>query len=180
MAFLVSATTRWYPWFKAALFGLLAWNTTIYLVSGTISEALDSLAWLTLLAGFELETGFGGRFAEGRVAAVLRGVRLAAAAALVAAGIGYVRDSEWLDAANIGMWTGVVALLEFEVRYPAAVATHRTQFMAAAATLYSGLVALVFAWMWRGEWFDAYDAMLWLVAFLTIEINVLRIPGDAA
>jgi hypothetical protein len=32
-------------------------------------------------------------------------------------------------------------------------------------------------WAGRGEWFDAYDAMLWLVAFATIEINVLRIAS---
>jgi hypothetical protein len=32
----------------------------------------------------------------------------------------------------------------------------------------------VFAWAWRKEWFDAYDAALWLLAFATIEMNVLR------
>ena len=26
---------------------------------------------------------------------------------------------------------------------------------------------------WRGEWFDAYDALLWLVAFVTLELDVL-------
>ena len=43
--------------------------------------------------------------------------------------------------------------------------------------LYAGLAALVPVWAWRGEWFDAYDATLWLVAFATIEINVLRIAS---
>jgi hypothetical protein len=170
----------WYPWFKAAVFGLLAWNTAIYALSGTASEALDSVAWLTLLAAFELETGVGGRFGEGRVAALLRGIRLAAGAAIFAAGIGYVRDNEWLDAANLALWIAVVALLEFDVRYPAAVSRHRARFTAATATLYCGLAALVLVWMWQGEWFDAYDATLWLVAFLTIEINVLRIPRAPA
>jgi hypothetical protein len=27
-------------------------------------------------------------------------------------------------------------------------------------------------WAWRGEWFDAYDALLWLVAFAAIEMDV--------
>ena len=67
----------------------------------------------------------------------------------------------------------MVALLEFEIRRPAAVAVHRVRFMAAAAALYSGLGALVLVWLWRGEWFDAYDAALWLVAFATIELKVL-------
>src|SRR5262245_57424703 len=107
-----AARPGWYPWFKAAVFGLLALNTALYLFGGTPSEALDSVAWLTLLAGFELETSWGGRFAHGRAAAILRAVRLLAAAALLAAGAGYVRDGEWLDATNMGLWIGVVALLE--------------------------------------------------------------------
>jgi hypothetical protein len=170
----------WYPWVKAAVFALLACNTAIYAISGTLSEALDSVAWLTLLLAFELETGLGGRFAEGRLAAVLRGVRLAAAAAILAAGIGYVLDREWLDAANVGLWIAVVALLESEVRYPAFLAAQRTRFTAVAATLYSGLAILVLAWLWQGDWFDAWDAALWLVAFATIEINVLGLASDAA
>ena len=39
------------------MFALLALNTGIFLGSGTLSEGLDSIAWLTLLALFELETG---------------------------------------------------------------------------------------------------------------------------
>lgn len=170
----------WYPGFKAAVFGLLAVNTAAYVATGTASETLDSVAWLTLLLAFELETGLGGRFAEGRLAAVLRGVRLVAAVAIFAAGIGYVLDREWLDTANIGLWIAVVVLLEWGVRYPALAAAQRTRFTAAAATLYSGLAILVLAWLWQGEWFDAYDAALWLVAFVTIEINVLGIVSDGA
>ena len=170
----------WYSWFKAAVFGLLAANTAAYVATGTASEALDSTAWLTLLLAFELETGHGGRFAEGSLAAVLHGVRLAAAAAILAAGIGYILDREWLDAANAGLWIAVVALLESEVRYPAFVAAQRTRFTAAAATLYSGLAILALVWLWQGDWFDAWDAALWLVAFATIEINVLGLASDAA
>ncbi|MGH8640586.1 MAG: hypothetical protein ACRET6_02680 [Burkholderiales bacterium] len=170
----------WYPWFKAAVFGLLVANTAAYAAIGTASEALDSVAWLTLLAAFELETGLGGRFAEGRLAAALRGVRFVAAAAIFVAGIGYVLDREWLDVANIALWIAVVVLLESGVRYPALAAAQRKRFTAAAATLYSGLAILVLVWLWQGDRFDAYDAALWLVAFATIEINVLGIARNAA
>lgn len=68
------------PWFKAAVFVLLACNAALFSVAGTLSEGLDSIAWLTLL---------------------------------------------------------------------------------------------IPAWAWSGEWFDAHDAALWLVAFVAIEINVL-------
>jgi hypothetical protein len=164
----------WYPWFKAGMLALLACNTAVYAIAGTPSEALDSIAWLLLLASFALETGLGGRFSAGRAAVVLRAVRIAASAAILAAGAGYVRDREWLDALNIGLWIGVVALLELEVRRPATVVRHRARFKAGATLLYAGLAALVSVWLWQGDWFDAYDAALWLIAFMTIELGLLR------
>jgi hypothetical protein len=164
----------WYPWFKAVVFALLACNTAVYATTGTLSEALDSVAWLLLLASFELETGLGGRFGSGRAAAILRTVRFGASAAILAAGVGYVREGEWLDALNIGLWILVVALLEFEVRRPATVMRYRRPFKSAAAALYSGLAGLVLAWLWQGDWFDAWDAALWLIAFVTLELGLLQ------
>lgn len=163
-----------YTWFKAVVFALLVCNTAILLFAGTASEALDAAAWLVLLASYELETGFGGRFGAGRTAAILRGTRLVAAGAIVAAAIGYVGGEEWLDAINLGLWIAVVALLEFEVRRPDRVAAQRTRFTAVATLLYCGLVVPVLVWAGRGEWFDAYDALLWLVAFATIEIDLFK------
>ena len=171
---------RWYATFKLVVLGLLIANTAVYALSGTASEALDSGAWLALLVAFEMETGMRGRFAEGSLPAVLRGVRLVAAAAILAAGIGYVRDEEWIDAANAGLWIAVVALLEFEVRHGSYVSLHRPAFKALAAALYCGLSVVVLVWLWREEWLDAYDALLWLVAFATIEMNLLGIGREPA
>jgi hypothetical protein len=170
----VSPVAPWFPWFKAAILVLLVCNSALYAASGTVSEALDSVAWLALLVAFELETGYGSAPAIGRTAAALRLVRLAAAAAILAAGIGYVHEGEWLDAANTGLWIAVVALLELEVRFPAFVARQRARFTAATASLYCGLLGLVLVWTWQGDWFDAYDAALWLIAFMTIELGLLR------
>ena len=156
------------------MFALLALNTAIFLTSGTLSAGLDSIAWLTLLALFELETGFGQRLRARPAIAAVHGLRFAALAAVGAAAAGFLLNKEWLDAANSGLWIAVVALLELEVRRPATVAVHRARLMAALVTLYCGLGALVLVWLWRGEWFDAYDAALWLVAFVMIEVNVLK------
>lgn len=41
-------------WFTAAVFALLVLNAAIYLDSGTLSDGIDSIAWLTLLALFQL------------------------------------------------------------------------------------------------------------------------------
>jgi len=182
-------------WFKAAVFALLVLNTGLYLTSGTFSEGLDSIAWLILFALFQLEIGILGRTPfHPNTHSVLRDrkkgpekvcvpfsaiaavhlVRFAALTAVAASAAGFLYNEEWLDAVNSALWIAVVLLLELEVRRPAAVAAHRAPFTAAAATLYAGLGAVVLAWLWRGEWFDAYDAALWLTAFATIEMNVLE------
>ncbi len=163
-----------YSWLKAALFALLGCNVSAYILSGTLSEALDATAWLVLLVLYELETDFGGRFREGRTGAAFRGARLAAAAAVCAAAAGYVRDKEWLDVINSGLWIAVVILLEVEVRHPGAVAAHRGRFVGAVVVLYAGLGSTVLAWIWLDEWFNAYDALLWLAALVVIEMNILE------
>jgi len=172
-----SAWPGWYPWFKAALFVLLACNAAIFFFSGTPSEALDAAAWLTLFALFELETGYGGRFQRGPAQSALRIIRLAAAAAVVAAAIGHIAEGDTLDTLNSGLWIAVVMLLELEVHRPHLVFAHRGAFTATATTLYCGLGALIPVWAWQGAWFDAYDALLWLTAFMAIELNILRRPG---
>jgi len=163
--------SRWYPRLKAAVFALLACNTAYYLFGSTWTKGLDALAWFTLLALFALETGFDG--AHGAMAAI-RGVRLAAAAAVGAAAIGYVSQGEWLDAVNTALWIAVVVLLETEVRNPGAIARRPAWFRGTASALYAGLGTLVLVWAWRTQWLDAYDAALWLAAFAMIEMDVLQ------
>lgn len=164
---------RGFFWFKAVVFALLAWNSAVFVYSGTLSEGVDSLAWLILLALFELETGGGAGLQRG--APIIRGVRLAAATAIPVAAAGYIVDREWLDAINSILWIAVVALLETQLRFPDAATRYRPWMTAAAAGLYSGLASVALAWLWQADWFSAYDAALWLLAFATIEINVIQV-----
>ena len=163
---------RGYLWFKALVFALLAWNTVVYVYSGTLSEGIDSVAWLVLLALFELETGTG---APRKRVAVIHGARIVAATAIPVAAIGYFLEREWLDAVNSVLWIAVVVLLETQIRFPAAATRYRLWMSAAAAGLYCGLASVALAWLWQAEWFGAYDAALWLLAFVAIEINVLQV-----
>jgi hypothetical protein len=171
---LAAAAPVRHVWFKAVVFVLLGWNTAVFIHSGTLSEALDAIAWLTLLVLFELETDFGERLRTRQAATAVRAARLAAAAAVCAAAIGYVREQEWLDAINGVLWIAVAALLEIQVRFRRPAVQYRAWFAAGATLLYAGLSGVVLAWLWRGEWFDAYDALLWLAALVIIEMNVLR------
>ena len=165
------------PAYRGALYALLAVNALYFAWQGTRSEALDAAAWLVLLALFDVETRWPEWLHSGRRHALLRLVRLAAAAGVVAAMAGYAVEEDVLDAVNSVLWIAVVILLEAEVRFPELVSKARNTFTAAAALLYGGLAVLVVLWAVKGMWFDAYDALLWLIAFSTLELNVLRKPG---
>ena len=166
--------------FKAALFVLLAANTLFFAVDGTPSKAIDAAAWLLLLVLFTAETTFGERLRHRFSQLALRGMRLVAAAGVFAATIGYVFEENRLDAVNAALWILVVILLEAELRWPAIAARHALAFKAAAVVLFGSLALLVVLWAAYGMWFDAYDAVLWLFAFVTIELEIVRREGESA
>ena len=166
--------TGWYAGFEIGVFLLLVANASIFAVRGTTVEGLDSVAWLTLLVLFELETAHVRILSSRRALNVVHAIRMIAGAAVVAAAVGYVIDDDWLDAANAWLWLGVVVLLELKIRFVSRLARHRIVLGSTAVACYLGLAAFAILWAWRGEWFDAYDAALWLVAFATIEMNVFR------
>lgn len=163
-----------YPAYEATVFGLLVVNTVLFAVDGSTAEGIDSIAWLTLFALFQLETAHAGWISSRHALTLVRAVRFVAGAAVLAAAVGYIGEEAWLDVVNAWLWIGVVVVLELEVRFPRAVAAGFVPVKALAALLYLSLGALVPIWAWRSEWFDAYDAALWLLAFATIEMNLLR------
>ena len=156
---------------KPLLLALLAANTVYYAVAGTTSKAVDASAWLVLLVLFELEARLAG--ARSGVKTAVRMARLMAGAGVIAATIGYVFDDNVLDAFNSALWIAVVVLLEIEFRKPALAARAPRAFAATAFALYGGLALLVLVWAWRREYVDAYDALLWLIAFATIEYEAI-------
>ena len=160
---------------QLGLYALLAGNTVWYVVSGPWSKGLDSVAWFALLMLFALETGNAAWLDRKHARGIVHALRLGAAAAIVASTAGYLEEHDWLDAINIGLWILVVVLLECELRWPHTVARRRRLFTATAVVLYAGIAALVPLWALRGEWFDAYDAVLWLAAFALIEMDTLKL-----
>ncbi|HEX2826576.1 MAG TPA: hypothetical protein VHP37_09545 [Burkholderiales bacterium] len=159
---------------KALLVALLAADAVYYALAGTPSKAVDAAAWLVLLVLFEIEARCVRADTPEGYRSALRFARLIAAAGVVAATAGYLFEDNVLDTVNSGVWIAVVILLEVEFRYPSLVARARVAFGSVAVALYGGLAALVAIWAWRGEWFDAYDAALWLIAFATIEMDAVK------
>ncbi|MBU8976832.1 hypothetical protein JI752_011825 [Lysobacter sp. MMG2] len=170
--------------FKWTIYALLALDVALYARYGRLTELIDTAAWLVLLLLFEWETG--GWRLPARWVPALHGVRLLASAAVVVAVAGYALERVWLDFFNEMTWLGVVALLELEVRLPPnAMRLHRLRRMAAAA-LYLALVGFLLTWAVMGfgdddpraAWLDTWDALLWLVAFVVIELNVFGADTD--
>ena len=159
--------------FKALLLVLITANTVYFALFEGISEALDASAWLLLLLLFLAEP-YSERLTNPHLRLALRAVRLVAAAGVLLATAGYVFEEDLLDAVNSAVWIAVVVLLELEVRFRGTMARRNIAFTAAGAVLYGALMVLVVAWAAQGEWFDAYDAILWLTAFGTIELDLAR------
>lgn len=166
---------------KPVIFALLGVNAVIYASAGRLSEGLDALGWFALLALFEIETRYPRWTQLPRHAPVLGLLRLIATASIAVAAFAYVREKEWLDATNAWLWISIVAVLELEVRAPAFVANHRPHIMLASVALYCALAVVALAWFVQGEWFDGYDAVLWIAAFALIEMDLLTPqPGDTS
>ena len=150
-----------------------------FAVVGTASKGIDAFAWLTLLLLFDFETAYKNRLRSRGAQLGVRAARLLAGAGVIAATIGYVFEEDTLDAVNAVLWIAVVVLLEMELRWPALIVRQRTAFNIAAVALFGGLALLVLLWAASGMWLDAYDAVLWLVAFAAIEVDLTRRPGDS-
>jgi hypothetical protein len=164
--------------FRWLVYALLAADVVLYARYGRATELVDTAAWFVLLLLFEWETG-GWRMPD-KARRPVHVLRVLAALAIAWAVAGYAFEREWLDFANESVWLGVVALLELEVRLaPAAKRLHRWHRWLTAA-LYAALVAFLLAWLTEGilgnealhALLDAWDALLWLVAFAAIELNV--------
>lgn len=88
-----------------------------------------------------------------------------------------VRGLAWIDAINGAVWILVVVLLEVDVwlqehgRYEGAA----FKLSYALKVLFYGTLAFaVLFWVWKGEFKDWWDALLWLIAFVFIEMNVFQ------
>jgi hypothetical protein len=162
---------------KPLLLALLTFDAAYYALAGTTSKAVDAAAWLVLLILFEIEAQLVHRRPRAGLTSALRAARLMAAAGVFAATVGYIFEDDALDAVNSALWIAVVVLLEAEFRRPDLVARARRAFTAVAFALYGSLAVLVIVWAWRQEWFDAYDATLWLIAFATIELEAVGVTS---
>lgn len=83
----------------------------------------------------------------------------------------------WADVINAAAWILVVVILEIDVwlqehqRYEGAALYGSNAFK---FVLYSTLLLVAIFWTFKGDLLDVWDAYMWLVAFVFIEMNVFE------
>ncbi|MGI9234311.1 MAG: hypothetical protein ACR2RD_11820 [Woeseiaceae bacterium] len=98
-------------------------------------------------------------------------------AAVDAQGLKEIRYLAWVDVINAAVWLLVVLVLEIDVRLQERGRFEGRALKASNATkvaLYSVLFLAAVYWGFKGDFVDFWDAFLWLVAFVFIELNVFE------
>lgn len=94
-----------------------------------------------------------------------------------AAGLTEIVRLAWVDVINAAVWLLVVLVLEIDVRLQE---KNRLEGLAlrlssaAKFVLYGILFLAAIYWGFKGDFVDFWDAFLWLVAFVFIELNVFE------
>ena len=109
--------------------------------------------------------------------------RFAGVSAVVdTSGLTDIRNLAWVDVINAAIWLLVVLVLEIDVWFQ-----ERNRFEgpvlqisnASKYVLYSTLLLAAIYWGFKGDFIDFWDAFLWLVAFVFIELNVFEWRQEA-
>ncbi len=172
---------RVFPYFKWAIYGLLFINMILFFMEQTITEGMESLAWLALLLFLEWETSQLDKeyssLAEklflqiGRVLAYI----LIVYSAYEYGTSAYIEENGILDIYNAVVWIAVALLIEYEIFYKKHFHQIAVKFLGfVKIVLYVSLFIIAILWQIDGEWLDFYDAALWIICFFFIELNILQ------
>lgn len=89
----------------------------------------------------------------------------------------------WVDVINSAVWLLVVIVLEIDVRLQERNKLIDTALWFSTLSkyiLYSALFLAAVYWGFKGDFVDFWDAFLWLVAFVFIELNVVEWRQESA
>ncbi|MCY4041659.1 MAG: hypothetical protein OXF72_10435 [Gammaproteobacteria bacterium] len=175
-------------------------------VISAFAASIDTAAWVLLLLLFEIETyQIGAAHITPKVGLVFRIMRAGCYGVILYAFYGYLAKAvalhefvpaeilvdpialagaqrlAWVDVINSSTWILVVALLEIDVWLQA---RERLGGIVEDASkiikvfLYCILLGAAIYWGIAGPFLDFWDAVLWLFAFVFIELNVFGFERD--
>ena len=99
-----------------------------------------------------------------------------------ASGLNDIKNLAWVDVINAAVWLLVVVILEVDVWLQE---RNKLEGIALRVSslikivLYTVLLLAAVYWGFKGDFIDFWDAFLWLVAFVFIELNVLEWRQEA-
>ncbi|WP_156255019.1 hypothetical protein [Sandarakinorhabdus oryzae] len=172
-----SASARnpaWFRPFKAVVYALLLANVGVFMWAADdvlAPKAIDQIGWVIILAVFEWETS---RLTRGRaLTTVSPGALLAEltgyACALYALRY-YVAIADPVEIANASAWLAISALIWFDLFNPEGARNFGRS--ALRWLLYAVTFACAVIWGVGGVWLDFADAVIWIICFFVIEINI--------
>lgn len=160
-----------YPKSKLVILALLTINAVIYALIDTMIGAADAIVWLVLLVIYELESNSIELPISEQGMRLIRDLLIGIIALVF---LGYLLSGQLLDAINSLLWFALIGMVETEVRWPALARQYEKTFWATTIAVFIALIAMAGVWIWLGDWFDAYDAILWIIAFGFIEVDIFR------
>lgn len=98
-------------------------------------------------------------------------------AAVDAEGLANLKGLAWVDVINSGVWLLVVIILEMDVWLQERNRLQGTIYRVSYTlkfVFYATLLGAAIYWSVKGDFVDAWDAFIWLVAFVFIELNVVQ------
>jgi hypothetical protein len=167
--------------FKYTVYSLLILNVWLLLRAEAQDilpyKALDQLGWLLILGVFEWETRAPAR-TGGRpnLLGWPIGLELLGYGFALFALFNYSRDGLWVDVGNGLVWLAISAMIWLDILRPVAAAAraHRRRSRV-KLLLYAATFLCAVLWGLAGAALDFYDAILWILCFFAIEMNLLRI-----
>lgn len=162
--------------FKYVLYTLLTINIGLFLRHGTLNEALDSLGWVLLLGVFEWETrALGEEYLSRREKIVIWVLQLVGYGLAINAARVYFSIGEWVDFANAALWLLVCCTIVYDVFVPGEFGSLEWEIRNGfKILLYIAILAIALYWGITSDWLDFYDALLWILCFFMIELNIFK------
>jgi hypothetical protein len=164
-------------WFETALYSLVALNVFIYVAWGTVSQGIDSIGWFLLLTLFRLETANLPSLQAPWVKTAMHSVRFLCALLIVWACIGFWMNGEVLSGINSLFWIGLVIAIELLLRWESKTLAQAKMIHSGLIFVFGGLIVFALMWTFQAKWVEAYDAFLWILAFITIERGAYQLAN---
>lgn len=167
----------WFGAFKALVYLALLANVGAFFVaadSWQAPKAIDQIGWIIILAVFEWETGRLDRgVALTRISAGALLAELSGYGCALYALAHYIQIRDPVEIANSLAWLAISALIWLDLFRPAGA---RSMLRSAIRwTLYGLAFACAVHWGITGAWLDFWDAVIWIICFFAIELNIFGI-----